>query len=336
MRAVLLFFLALSVALGLVFIASPPRGRTIVRRAVHFFDPIPDVSADVVPARPSRGAVAPGAGGATPEWRRIDRKASLLYEAGDFSGAAFEWARAAAAAPSADAQAFRARADRCHVFALLAEGAPAGTLPSAGEAEREYRRRLEGLKSPTGPDWLALAEFAAGHGLRSHLSFLYEEAYARKHQGEEVQRTVTRVLRHRAEERKTVPPREVLEAVIRELPTSEAADIAREETGTRGNGPGGIGSSERRGVSAGAKPEDAGKLLEAAGLARKGDAEYRLAVPGSKDVNVHRRAALDAYTKARDLYETVDRDTGIEAHQREIHDLNRNIAELRKDLPLGK
>ena len=78
------------------------------------------------------------------------------------------------------------------------------------------------------------------------------------------------------------------------------------------------------------------KMAEARKLMAQGDEEYRLAVPGSREVNVHRRKALDLFTKARGLFEEVDRDAGYDAHLDEIHDLNRNIAELRKDLPVGK
>ena len=335
MKHVLAFLGLLAAFLGVLLVASPAKGQAVLSRVVHFLDPVP--RADAGPpasAAPAAGPVALGSSSEIPEWRRRERDGDRLYEDGDFPGAAAAWAAAASGAPASEGLRLRARADRANVFRLLADGVPRspGDPVAAGQ---ELRRRIEALKSPTAGAYLELADYAAANGLDPRLAFLYEQAFERKTAAaDEVQAKVTKIVRrNRAEKLDT--PKEVLDALIRELPTSEAADIAREETGLAPAGGNGVGGVARRGAP-GARPEDQARAAEAFRLMKAGDAEYRQAVPGSKDVNKHRRAALDAYVKARELFEEVDRGTGVQGHQKEIHDCNRNIAELRKDLPVGK
>ncbi len=336
MKSALLGLTLLGALCAVLFFAAPAQANAVLRRAVAYFDPVPRLDRESGPesAAPAPAALQPLTAGATPEWRLADREASRVYEAGDFSSAALAWGYAAEKAPPGDALRIRARADRANVYRLLTEGVSPAADADAARDEAEYRRRLDALKNPTAGSYLEIADFAASRGLHRHLAFLYERAFEKKNSGsgDEVQKKVSKVFRQRKTANAS-PSRDVLESLIRELPTSEAADIAREETGHAASG---IGSVSVRGGGGAVRAEDPVKLAEARKLQQKGDAEYRLAVPGSKDVNVHRRAALDACIKARDLFEEVDRRSGVQGHQAEIHDLNRNIAELRKDLPIGK
>jgi len=330
------FFAFLStvvVIAAVVWVLSPPTAEAFADRVVHYFEPMPPVEAPAAAAPGPAGAaaLAPPPPSAA-EWRRKDREAIRAYEEGDFLGAAALWGASAAKAPASEVLRVRAARDRANVFALLAEGAARveGIDPAA--AETEYRRRLDALRDPAAGAWLELADYAAARGLRHHLAFLFERAFERRVHADseaEVSRKVTRVLRERKEAVAAMPP-EVLESVISDLPSSEAAEAARELSGG-GSGIAGSSSRERR-----MRAQDSKKMAEARRLMAEGDAEYRLAVPGSREVNVHRRKALDLYLKARALFEEVDRDSGFDAHGSEIHDLNRNIVELRKDLPIGK
>jgi hypothetical protein len=320
-----------------LLVAAPARGQALLSRAAGYLDPSPTF--DLGSARESESAspAALGSNGASPEWRTKERAAWLLYEAGDFAGAAAGWAGAAAKSPAAESSRLRARADRANVFRLLAEGTVPvpGADPAASEAE--YRRRLDALKVPTAGAYLELADWAAARGLRRHLAFLFERAFERRGSADNaVQERVTLVVKRRRSESAAPAPKDVLESIIRDMPQSEAADLAREETGASAGGGGGIdGATTRRGDSS-LSAADRKKIEDADKAVAFGDAEYRAAVPGSKDVNKHRRAALDAYIKARGIYEEIDRTLGGGIHQKQIHDLNRNIAELRKDLPVGK
>ena len=332
MKGALILLAILGLLGGAVCFAAPAKASAVLRRAVRYFDPVPTVdpedAAGSGSATPAALAVqAP----AVPGWRLGDRDASRAYEAGDFPGAAALWSASAGQAPPGDSMRMRSRADRANVYRLLSEGVPVAPDVDAARDEAEYRRRVDALKSPTAGSYLDVADFASAHGLRRHLAFLYERAFEKKSSGgdQEVQKKVSRLVQDRRKANAT-PPREVLDALIRELPSSEAADIAREETGQSG-----IGNTAKRG-DGGGKAEDPVKLAEARRLSEKGNTEYKLAVPGTKEVNVHRRAALDAFTKARDLYEAIDRETGIQSHQHDVQELNRNIAELHKDLPIGK
>jgi hypothetical protein len=332
-KSALLSLAALAALGGIFAIASPASASALVHRVVGFLDPVPQIAAE--PEASGAGgayttALAPSAG--APEWRVVDREAAKAYEVGEFAAAVVGWNAAIAKAPPLDQQRLRARADRANVFLLMSEGAPAAPDADPKKDEAEYRRRIEGLKAPSAGAYLEIADFAASHGLRRHLAFLYEQAFERKAQtgNDEVQQKVSRIVRERKTARST-PGKDVLESVIRELPTSEAADIAREETGASS----GIGSVSERGQGTG-KAEDPTTLAEARRLMQEGDAEYRKALPGTKDVNVHRRAALNAYTKSRELFEQIDRETGMQCHPTELRDLLRDIAELHKDLPIGK
>jgi len=299
-------------------------------RVRNYFRPVPRAAAEEPP--PARGGLSPDGPGAAsppaPAWRGLNREAFAAWEAGEFGAAAGLWDRASAKASPAEALPLRVRADRARLFGLLA-GEIGGPPADPAAAEAEYRKRLDGLAAEDGGAWLDLARFAAAGGLRSHLAFLLEQAYARRHGkgGDAVAARTTENLR-RAKAAGATPPPEVLESVIRELPSSEAADLAREATGA------GIGGVVRRNGESEGSGVDYAKLQEARDLAAKGDAEYRQAVPGSKDVNVHRRRALDLYVKAREIYQEVDDNRGT--YGRRIQELNRNIAELHKDLPIGK
>jgi hypothetical protein len=325
-------FLALVALLGgILVVFSPASAKAIAFRAEHYLDPTPPVPPrEKPPATNGTPSLSP-APAVSPEWRKRDREAVHLYEAGDFEGAADAWAAAATKAPPAEVLRLRSAKDRALVFSLLAAGAApvAGADPVASEIE--YRRRLDALKEPTAGVWLDLAEYAAARGLRHHLGFVYERAFEKRSQaGEAVASKVKQILKERKEAPAAAQvPVEVLDAVIAELPSTEAAEFAREQSG-EGSGIG--GSSRRPGV----RTQDATKLAEARDCMTRGDEEYRKAIPGSKEVNVHRRRALDLYLKAREIYETVDRESGYASHESEIHDLNRNIVELRKDLPVGK
>jgi hypothetical protein len=325
---------ACGVAVGLLFVASPAKGQAVLHRIVHFVDPVPPAVTELAEDRTAPPPAALGAA-PTPEWRRREREGDRLHVAGRFPEAAAAFLAGAEKAPAAEATRLKGRADRSQVYRLLAEERPTrGHGDRAGD-EAEFRRRLEALPEPTAADCLALADFAAGRGLNGHLAFLYDLAFERKKgfggpPPAAVQEKVTAIVRQK-KGGADAPAREVLDALIREMPTSEAADLAREATGLAG-----IGGTERRPGAATLSPEDRKRLDEAIRLFRLGDAEYLAAVPGSKDVNVHRRAALDAFTKARGIFEDLDRRTGFATHTKEIGDCNRNIAELRKDLPIGK
>jgi len=332
-KAILIFLGVLAAAVIGLLVTSPARGQAFLSRAAGYLDPSPEF--EFAAAAEAPAAPALGSSGAPPEWRGKERAAWLLYEAGDFAGAAAGWVEAAGKAPASEASRLRARSDRANVFRLLSDGvAPVvGADPASSEAE--YRRRLDALKVPTAGAYLELADFAAARGLRRHLAFLFERAFDRRGAADNaVSERVTLVVKRRRSESAAPASKDVLESVIREMPQSEAADLAREETGAA-SGQSGIGGSTRPGA-ANLSTADKKRLDEADKAVALGDAEYRAAVPGSKDVNKHRRAALDAYTKARGIYEEIDRTMGAGVHQREIHDLNRNIAELRKDLPVGK
>jgi len=330
------FIVTVGVIAAAVWLLSPDTASAFADRVTHYFEPMPPVEGPPPSGGLAAGAtaLAPAAPG-TAEWRRKDREAIRLYEEGDFLGAAAAWSTAATKAPAGEVLRVRASRDRANVFAVLAEGAPPQVGVDAAAAETEYRRRLDGMRDPAAGAWLELADYAASRGLRHHLAFLYEKAFERRAQAQpgadaEVTKKVTKVIKERPKAVAALPP-DVLESVIADLPSSEAADAARELSG---EGTGGIaGSNQREGAR---KPQDRGKMAEARRLMDLGDAEYRAAVPGSKDVNVHRRKALDLFTKARALFEEVDREAGYDAHQSEIHDCNRNIVELRKDLPVGK
>jgi hypothetical protein len=333
-KSILIFLGVLVAAVVGLRLASPARGQALLARAAGYLDPSPEFEFGGTPE--TAAAPALGSTGAPPEWRAKERAAWLLYEAGDFAGAAAGWVDAAGKAPATDASRLRARADRANVFRLLSEGAAPvpGADPAASEAD--YRRRLDALKVPTAGAYLELADWAAARGLRGHLAFLFERAFERRSSADNsVNDRVTLVVRRRRSESAAPPPKDVLESLIRDMPQSEAADLAREETGAA-SGPSGIdGATTRRG-DVNLSAADRKKLEEADKAVALGDAEYRAAVPGSRDVNKHRRAALDAFSKARGIYEEIDKTMGAGMHQKEIHDLNRNIAELRKDLPVGK
>ena len=299
-------------------------------RVRGFFDPVPHATAGDAP--PAKAGLSPAAGGGSggplPSWRLKDRDGWVAYEAGDFPGAAAAWDAASAEAPPSGSLPLRARADRARLFRLLTEGAPSPGPGAAAAAEAEYRRPLDALPADDVSAWLEVASFAASRGLRHHLAFLYEQAYERRQAagGDALAKRATAAIR-RSKASGTPTPPDVLESVIRELPSSEAAEVAREETGA------GIGGVAKRGEAA-ASGVDLEKLDEARTLAAKGDTEYRQALPGSKDVNVHRRAALNHYEKARAIYEALDNNRGT--YGKKIQELNRNIAELHKDLPIGK
>jgi hypothetical protein len=344
MRHVLAFLGALLLFVLLLNIASPAKGQALVHRIVHFVDPIPPVSSGEPAAASGSPALAPVA--ELPPWRVLERAGDRAYGEGDFAAAARAFADASPSAPTADSMRLRKRANDANLYRLMAAdseiAAAAKTAPVEGvdprEYEKEYRRRLDSIKPPTAGAYLALADWAASRGLRSHLAFLYErvDSLRATTPSDDMQRKVTRILKEKRKENVELP-REVLEAIIHELPASEAADLAREETGIGGtSGRSGVGGTAQRGQAPGSRPEDAGKAADAYRLMKLGATEYQLAVPGSKDVNKHRRAALDAYTKARLLFEEIDKASGYEGHQREIGDCYRNIAELRKDLPIGK
>ncbi len=333
MKPVLGMVGVLALVLGVLFLASPSTANALLGRAVGFLDPAPVVRAEALRPPSARPAgAAPGE--AEPEWRLRDRAGWRAYEAGDFETAAAAWTAVSGKAPAADSVSLRERADRANVYRLLSEGFPAAASADPAADEAEVRRRIEGLAAPTAGSWLDIADFAASRGLRSHLAFLYEKAFEGRNSsgGDAVPKRVTRALQARKASG-SAPPPEVLASVIRELPTSEAADIARIDTGgvlggvvKRGEG--------RNGHAAPTSPEDMARLEDARKLMLKGDAEYKLAVPGFPQVNQHRRAALDAFSKARDIYDAVDAGRG--SYTKQIHDCNRNIAELRKDLPIGK
>jgi hypothetical protein len=332
MKAFLGFLLFVALAAAAIALFAPASAKALAERAEHYFDPVPPVPPLPKPPRNGPPPVPLSPTSPVAEWRRRDREAQRSYEAGSFEAAAESWAAAAAAAPSSDVFRLRAAKDRALVFALLAAGAAPQPGIDPAAAEVEYRRRLEALRDPSAGAWLDLADYAASRGLVHHLAFVFERAFEKRHQpGEEVSRKVTRVLKERKEAVAELPPA-VFEAVISELPSSEAAEVAREQAG-EGSG---IEGSSLRPARPALRGQDPVKLAEARDCMAKGDAEYRLAVPGSKEVNVHRRKALDLYTRARALYEEVDRESGVSSHEEEIHDLNRNIAELRKDLPIGK
>jgi len=347
MKHVLGYIGALALGVLLLTIAAPAKGQAVIHRIVHFVDPVPPVAGDETAAPgPSEGPAALGPAAALAPWRQKEREGERAYGAGDFAAAAECFAAAAPAAPPADSMRLRARSTRANIYRLMAAdaviAAAVKAAPAAGvdplEHEKEYRRRLDSLKPPTAGGCLVLADFAASRGLRSHLPYLYERADALQSvtPSDDIQQKVTRIIRQKREDRETLP-KEVLEAVIQELPASEAADMAREESGDPGaHGASGVGGVSRRGEAPGPRAEDQGKVGEAYRLMKAGESEYRLAIPGSRDVNKHRRAALDAYEKARSLFEAVDKAAGFEGHQHEILDCNRNIAELHKDLPIGK
>ncbi len=337
MKHVLGFLGLLVLGVALLYAASPAKGQALVSRIVHFADPVPPIPEEDSPPLPQDAPTALGAATGIPPWRAREHEGDRAYEVGDFGAAAAAWNDSAPKAPPADSIRLRKSADRASIYYLLADATPAVPGSDPAEDEKEYRRRLDSLKSPTAGSYLELAEFAASRGLRSHLAFLYERAYeGRTRAAEEVQQKVTRIVRQRRTD-KTAPSKEVLEAVMRELPTSEAAEIAREETGEAPTqAPSGVGGTARRGETPAERPVDSSKIAEAYRLMQSADSEYRLAVPGSRDVNKHRRAALDAYTKARDIFDAVDRASGFDGHQKEIHDCNRSIVELQKDLPIGK
>lgn len=333
MRYVLGFFAALGVMVGVICLVSPASGSAILGRATGFLDLSPTAKAEPAPATSRGGASLRDE--AEPEWRRTEREGWRAYAAGEFATAASAWTASGAKAPPAEAVSLRERADRAHVFGLLAEGAPAAASADPAADEAEVRRRIEGLSGPTAGSWLEIADFAASRGLRSHLPFLYEKAFESRNAagGDAVPKKVTRALQVRKASG-AAPSADALGAVIRELPTSEAAEIARADTGGVLGGVVKRGEGNGNGFPSTTSPEDLKRLEEARMLMLKGDAEYKAAVPGSPQVNVHRRAALDAYTKARDIYDSIDRGRG--SYSRQIHDCNRNIAELRKDLPIGK
>jgi hypothetical protein len=338
MKHVLGFLGILLLGLLLLNIASPAKGQAVVSRIVHFADPVPPPPAFEGPAGPPAPAAIGVAPNRTPPWRLREREGDRSYAAGEFLEAYRAFAEAASKAPPGDQMRLRARADRANIYRLLASEITADPAEDPTADEAEYRRRIDALKGRSGAGaFLTVADFAASRGLTHHLAYLYEMAFERKTGGEdEVQQKVTKLVKKIVEEKKaegTAAPTEVLESLIREMPTSEAADIARTETGDTG-GPG-LAGTEQRGAS-GNRGGDAGRMAEAFKLFRLGDAEYRQAVPGSRDVNKHRRAALDAYTQARAIFEAIDRASGSDNYQKEIHDCNRNIAELRKDLPIGK
>jgi hypothetical protein len=345
MKHVLAFFGVLALIVLLLTISSPAKGQAVVHRIVHFIDPIPPL-ADGDPSGAAGGTTAVAPVAVLPPWRLLEREGDRAYGSGDFAAAAGAFADAAPAAPPADSMRLRKRANDSNLFRLMAAdsviAAAAKAAPVEGvdpmEYEKEYRRRLDSIKPPTSGAYLALADWAASRGLRTHLAWLYERADALRSttSSDEMQQKVTRILKQKRSVQEAVP-KEVLEAVIHELPSSEAADLAREETGLGDAAAGsGIGGVERHGEAPGSRPEDTGKVAEAYRLMKLGATEYHLAVPGSKDVNKHRRAALDAYTKARSLLEEVDKATKYDGHEREVVECNRNIAELRKDLPIGK
>ena len=345
MKHVLAFLGILALALLLFTIASPAKGQEVVSRILHFADPVPPTPAFTDPPRGSSAAAVGPALPPVPPWRLKEREGDRACAAGDFLAAYLAYADASPKAPPADGMRLRNRADRANVYRLLAEGVEPdpGLDPAADEGE--YRRRLDAVKPGAGAGaYLAIADFAASRNLRTHLAYLYERAFERKTDAapgavDEVQAKVTQVVKKMVAEKKAenaAPSRDMMESLIRELPTSEAADIAREEAGLPAGMGSGLGGAERRGDAPTARPEDRERLADAFRLFKLGDSEYRQAVPGSRDVNKHRRAALDAFTKAREIFEAVDRALGSDAYQREIHDCNRNIAELRKDLPIGK
>jgi hypothetical protein len=333
MKPVLALLGALALLLGGVFLLAPTKAKAMFARASGFLDPAPEFRAPGPATVAAVGAVAPPAAAAAEDWRPLDRQAWRAFEAGEFAVAAATWKSAAAKAPPAEAPALRARADRANLDFLLSANVPATTSGDPAADEAEVRRRMDALPPPTARGWLEIADFAASRGLRHHLAFLYDRALETRNAagGEAVPEKVKRAIQGRKAAGAAAPV-EVLEAVIRELPSSEAADLAREDTG-------GVGGVEKRGegngaTASGMSAEDLKRLEEARTLMAKGDAEYKLAIPGSAQVNVHRRAALDAYIKARAIYEGLDGGRGT--YQKQLRDIIRDIAELRKDLPVGK
>jgi hypothetical protein len=313
----------LTVFVALVCVASPAAGKALAARATGFLRATPELPRPPAPPAPAleRAAAAPSP--ATPPWRVKDREASRRLEAGDFGAAAMLWTEAVALAPAGLRPAVRSRLDRARVLEILAPAPASPPGPPSADDEAEVRRRIAALRSPTAGDWVAIASFCKERGLRHHLAFLYDRAFERRADGTgALDKAVATAYADRRRIRGALPP-EVAQAVGRELPSGEAADLAAEDSGSIG------------GVVHGDDDGESGtRLAEAKRLKREADAEYRKAVPGTEQVNKHRRAALDKYVLAREIYEELDRAHG--GHSRVIQEIIRDIAELKKDLPIGK
>lgn len=328
MKPILGFLAALVVLAGGVVAFADDHGAEALRRVLGFFRAVP-----VVPASSGGAEAQSPATAAVPEvktaaWIQRRRDAERAFEQGSFALASRLWTEAAAlpGTPSREMAEMRGLAGRARIYELLT---PTDGVEADGLAEPELKRRMDAAASAdAAAGWIESARYAAAHGLRHHLAYLLERAFARRNDGtRDFDRAVAAAYRTLREG--TTPPRELAEAVERELPTGEAADMAREDTG-------GIGGAREREGDAGEDAERDALLAEARRLKGVGDREYRLAVPGSDEVNVHRRKALDAFEESRRIFEELERKAGSGVYQRTIHDLNRNIAELHKDLPIGK
>jgi len=326
-KAFLTFLLAVGVASAAVWAGSPATARAFASRVTGFFSTVPDVPGPPHVAAPR--AAVPAAPAPAP-WRGLDREASSAYDRGNFSEAASLWTEAAGAAPPNEVPGLKARANRARIYALLAEGAHAAEARNSPEDDAEVRRRILAVSDPTAGAWLQIAEYAAAQGLLHRLPYLYDRAFERKQDGTgTVDRAVAAAYRKKKEKPRTVPLKAVSEAILEELPAGEAAEEAAEDRG----GIGGIAPAHGEGETSSA---DSTKLAEARKEKRLGDAELGLVVPGNEDANKHRRAALEHYRPAQVLYEELSRGSGGEVYGRVLTEVNRRIAEIRKDLPISK
>jgi hypothetical protein len=305
-------------------------GAGLFRRVVGFFRSVPEATAANETGSTAPVPLAAPPAPPTAPWIVRRREGERAFDEGKFTVAArlLEEAAAITGVPSRDVALLRARAGRSRIFDLLApwnEGAPDTS------AEPEMRRLVDAAATAnTSGAWLGAVRFALSKNLRHHLPFALERALARRNDGtrefDAAVATAYRAMRSTL----GAPPLQVAEAVERELPIGEAADLAREDTG-------GIGGARLRGEGGATDDAERDALIERArALKSEGDVEYRLAVPGSEKVNDHRRAALNAYTESRRIYEDLQRGAAGGVYNKVIHDLNRNIAELKKDLPVGK
>ncbi|MHC4821186.1 MAG: hypothetical protein ACYTDX_05645 [Planctomycetota bacterium] len=321
MKGFLGFLAMLAGVAAVLFVVAPERLKGYTKR-------MPDLPAAEKPHAPTtlRAGADDQASSAAP-WREKDREADRHYLAGDFQKASETWAAAAKAAPPALGSSLRQRADRARVYLVLSAGYDFGSMPPGEADEKAYAERVRGVEKESAGAWLDVAEFAASRNLKHHMAWLFDKAYEKRTDGTRALDKRLAAAYSRRKQLKGAPPPEVARAIIHELPVGEAATLAKEDTG-------GIGGSRKRNVDDDISDSSAaGRARE---LERQGDAEYRLAIPGSKDVNKHRRAALDLYTEARAILEGLDRENGAGSYGSKIRELNRNIAELRKDLPVGK
>jgi hypothetical protein len=184
---------------------------------------------------------------------------------------------------------------------------------SREELEAEYQRLAGDIRGPFGPAYLDLAKWCVGNDLSTHLAYLLERVRATEADEEmviprllldaypsasswardEIARVLDRCYPHHSEVRRLMRQR-------LGVPTPDPARPERPLAGA-GEGPKHVVRPPREGLT-----EDfLTRVDEAKAYVRQGRKHYDMAMPDMPDRAMHRKKAIEALEKARDLYDVL-------------------------------